>query len=327
MARVRPAYVMALVVAALLCATLASAAGPAAPATPKAAPKQTATAKTPAPKPKPKATPKAKAKASPPPPATTTPAAPPAKKPRHGPPKSTAPKIEFNRFDSGYVATISPSEGGLAQGACGYGTTVNSAIGSATAAVSSALFDKGMTCGACVSIQCVKNKNCKPDATATVTVTNLCKGNATHGGMCQLPKKSIMLPPSVYDIITKTRTAGDITVRVARVPCDRSGGAQVKVTMGNDWFLGLLLSNLAGPGTVKKVEAQVFGAKGPSAWTSLYRNYGAIWSLNGVNVRDAAVSLRVTSNYNGETILLNKVLPASWQVNQTYTGDGNFPTS
>ncbi|CAI5980557.1 unnamed protein product [Closterium sp. NIES-65] len=265
-------------------------------------------------------------------PATTTPApktttTPPAvTKPPKKPGKPTRAKINqgvFNTWDSGYIATISPSEGGLAQGACGYGNTVNTGIGSATSAVSSILYENGQTCGACVAIKCVKNKRCNGNA-ATVTVTNHCKGNKTHGGLCQLPKKSIMLPPSVYDQIVTTRNAGDIAVRVSRVPCPRKGGIQFKVLMGNDWFINLLPLNVAGPGTISKIEAQLPGSGG---FKPLVRNFGTTWSLNNIKVGGQAMTLRVTTNFNGKVIVLKNVIPASWQVNQTYTGGENFPDS
>ncbi|GJP43424.1 hypothetical protein CLOM_g2885 [Closterium sp. NIES-68] len=299
MARSHTYAVISLALAALCLVALASAAGT--PTTPAPATKTT------------------------PAPAGKTPA-PAGKTPARKPRKHTPSKINqgvFNKWDGGYIATISPSEGGLAQGACGYGTTVNTPIGYATSAVSSVLYEDGQTCGACVAIQCVKNKKCNGKLT-TVTVTNHCKGNRTHGGLCMLPKKSIMLPPTVYDQIVTSRDAGDISVRAMRVPCPRKGGIQVKVLMGNDWFINLLPLNVAGPGTISKAEAQLIGSGG---FKPLTRNFGTTWSLNGIKVGGKALTLRLTSNFNGKVVVLKNVIPASWQVNQTYGGEDNFPDS
>jgi hypothetical protein len=63
-------------------------------------------------------------------------------------------------------------------GACGFGDLGKHRYGMATVGLSSALFERGATCGGCYEVKCVEDlKYCLPGTSIVVTVTNFCAPN------------------------------------------------------------------------------------------------------------------------------------------------------
>ena len=79
------------------------------------------------------------------------------------------------------------------EGACEYGNIFDQGYGLATAALSSALFNDGLTCGACFEIQCINDPQwCIQNAgTIKITATNSCPANysKTQDLWCNPPQK------------------------------------------------------------------------------------------------------------------------------------------
>lgn len=88
----------------------------------------------------------------------------------------------------------------IAGGACGYGNLYSTGYGVTTAALSSALFNTGFTCGACYELQCDTNgsKYCLPgNPSILITATNYCPQNSL-GGWCDVPRQHFDLAHPMF---------------------------------------------------------------------------------------------------------------------------------
>ncbi|CAL5041161.1 unnamed protein product [Urochloa decumbens] len=207
-------------------------------------------------------------------------------------------------------------------GACGYGNLYDQGYGINNAALSTALFNDGASCGQCYVIICDSSKSgwCRPGPGhwVAVSATNFCPPNWSYpdGGWCAPPKPHFDMSQPAWENIG-IYTAGIIPVLYQRVKCWRDGG--VRFTIGGfNYFELVLVTNVAGSGSIQSMAVKGTGTD----WIPMSRNWGANWQcLAGLAGQGLSFALTSTG---GQTIVFPDVVPAWWQFGQTFTTYKNF---
>ncbi|CAL1357635.1 unnamed protein product [Linum trigynum] len=206
------------------------------------------------------------------------------------------------------------------QGACGYGDLFKQGYGLQTAALSTALFKNGLTCGACYELKCVDDPNWKfcyrGVAPIQITATNFCPPNPA-GGACNPPMKHFDLSMPMFLKMAPYK-AGIVRVQYRRVTCAKQGGVKFEIKGNPNWIL-VLPYNVGGAGDVKNV--RVLGSKG-GGWIQMQRNWGQNWQT-GVELVGQSLSFQVVTS-DGAYRVFRNVVPANWQFGQTFDSNINF---
>lgn len=214
----------------------------------------------------------------------------------------------------------------MTEGACGYGDLKLQGYGLETTALSTALFNDGLACGACFAIICVDDpEGCKPNAGAVlVTATNFCPPNYTTkppegtNNWCNSPLKHFKLTLPMFQKIADEK-ARMIPVIYRRVPCAKTGGVKFQLVEGDSSLMRVLLYNVAGAGDVFNVKIK--GHKN-SGWLRMSRIRGQTWQIK-TKLQGQSLSFQVTTS-DGKMVEFDNVVPKNWQFGETFDGIKNF---
>ncbi|KAJ3679908.1 hypothetical protein LUZ60_016186 [Juncus effusus] len=228
-------------------------------------------------------------------------------------------KSNWSRATATLYSNISDSKGG----ACGY--NIINANRKDSTEISEALFAEGAACGQCYKIKCDSESNgyksCIKGSSVIVIATSFFPMNyyevlSEEKGL-KPATEHFHISPSMWKKIS-SRPNGVVPVLYQRVPCIKQGGVQFTIS-GKEFFLVVLISNVAGDGSIKSVSIK---GSISTKWNPMSRNIGAYWQSN-ICLKGQSISFSVTLT-DGQNIVFNNVVPVDWSFGKTFSSPLQF---
>lgn len=220
----------------------------------------------------------------------------------------------------------SPDGAGSDGGACGYGNLVSqSPFSSMVTAIGPSLYKAGKECGACYMVKCSAHPSCSSKP-VRVVITDSCPG-----GLCASDSAHFDLSGKAFGAMAipgqeqKLRDAGVLQISYARVACDYSRQTILfhVDTGSNPNYFAVVVEFEEGDGDLASVELKETSGR-DDEWQSMQQSWGAVWKLNAGSELHAPLSIRLTSQYSGRTLVARNVIPDGWKPGATYRSLVNY---
>ncbi|XP_073111788.1 expansin-B5 isoform X3 [Elaeis guineensis] len=218
----------------------------------------------------------------------------------------------------------SPRGAGSEGGACGYGNAVDQAPYSAMiSAGSTTIFNKGKGCGSCYQVMCTTHKACSGKPVTVVIADYSCPGT-----VCQRESAHFDFSGTAFGAMAKPgmadelRSAGYIYIQYSRVACEYPGRTVTfHVEHGsNPYYFAVVVEFEDGDGDLSAVEIK----EGSGEWRAMRQSWGAVWRLDTSSPVHGPFSIRLTTQYSGQKLVANNVIPTGWQAGTTYRSFVNY---
>ncbi|KAL5810809.1 hypothetical protein ACOSQ4_027377 [Xanthoceras sorbifolium] len=157
-----------------------------------------------------------------------------------------------------------------------------------------------------------------------VVITDFCPGGAcvtdsAHFDLSGTAFGTMALPGQEQ----KLRDAGILEIRYARVACDYSGKTLAfHVDQGsNPSYFAVVVEFEEGDGDLAGMDLKEGSA---GNWRAMQQSWGAVWKLDAGSELHPPFSIRLTSQYSGQTLVAKNVIPQGWKPGSTYRSLVNY---